>query len=509
MQSEAPRPALSGRLHPLTVVVAIQKEIRWFLLPLVALVLFGTGNAFLFVPALVGAVIAFMQGVVRYYVFSYRLDDTELVIRDGIFARTERHIPLERVQDVQVEQGPVHRLLGLVDVRIQTAGGGDEPEASFSAISAAEAETLRDAVVTRTRRPVATDAPAGEVEHVRPVPPAVIRKLSTRDVIVAGLTSSVIGPFLASVGGLWAFADDVLPDTVYRAIGERLSDAVAGFAAEGFSMRAILYAAAGLVVALALAMAVSGIVSLLLFHGFTLSLDDGNLNRAYGLLTRRASSLPRRRIQVVEIEQGPVRRLLRLAAVRADTAGEAGTEPGKDTGGRDVIVPIMREGEVEDLLPALFPDIEPAPAEWRRVSRRIITRMTVLGSLPLVGVTIAMVTFQGAPVGLWPLALVPLAYAASVMSYRAMGYTLGERYLRTRQGWIGRSTHVVPIRNVQVVVVRQSPIERRTGLATVLVDTAGQAFTGGGPQIRALPLAEARELAAALAHGAARIRYRR
>jgi membrane protein YdbS with pleckstrin-like domain len=65
----------------------------------------------------------------------------------------------------------------------------------------------------------------------------------------------------------------------------------------------------------------------------------------------------------------------------------------------------------------------------------------------------------------------------------------------------------VPIDKIQAVEVRQSPLDRRLGLATLSVDTAGQAYTGGGPQINNLPIDEAREIAGALAHRASATRY--
>ncbi|HZF39912.1 MAG TPA: PH domain-containing protein, partial [Blastocatellia bacterium] len=74
-------------------------------------------------------------------------------------------------------------------------------------------------------------------------------------------------------------------------------------------------------------------------------------------------------------------------------------------------------------------------------------------------------------------------------------------------GWAGRSTHIVPINKIQAVEVSQSPFDRRLGLATLIVDTAGQAYTGGGPQISNLPLDEARAVAGALAHRASATRY--
>jgi hypothetical protein len=45
-------------------------------------------------------------------------------------------------------------------------------------------------------------------------------------------------------------------------------------------------------------------------------------------------------------------------------------------------------------------------------------------------------------------------------------------------------------------------------VATVLVDTAGQAYTGGGPYINNVPAREAIALARALAAKAALVRYR-
>ena len=108
---------------------------------------------------------------------------------------------------------------------------------------------------------------------------------------------------------------------------------------------------------------------------------------------------------------------------------------------------------------------------------------------------------------LWPLVLLPLVYFISAANYRNMGYAMSERYFCSRRGWAGRSTHIVPINKIQAVEISQSPFDRRLGLATLSVDTAGQAYTGGGPQISNLPLDEARAVAGALAHKASAMRY--
>jgi putative membrane protein len=173
-----------------------------------------------------------------------------------------------------------------------------------------------------------------------------------------------------------------------------------------------------------------------------------------------------------------------------------------------VLLPLVRRAEVEQLLPVCFPDLAGESAEWRQVSRLAIRRATLkVAVLSLLGV---VAWWFRAP-GWWalaPLLAIPLSYAINLQSYRHLGYALSERYLRLRRGWLGRTTHIVPVAKVQAVELRQTPFDRRLGLASLYVDTAGQAYTGGGPRLGNLPLAEAQALAQTLAQRAAATVYK-
>jgi putative membrane protein len=102
----------------------------------------------------------------------------------------------------------------------------------------------------------------------------------------------------------------------------------------------------------------------------------------------------------------------------------------------------------------------------------------------------------------WPLLLIPVTYFFHRQSYRYLGYAITQRYLFTREGWLGRATRIIPISKIQGLEITQTPFDRRLGLAGLNIDTAGQAFTGGVPRIRNLPLTEAETLARTLAQQA-------
>ena len=81
----------------------------------------------LFVPAVIG-------GLAKYLSFRYRLGPDELIIREGIVTRNERHVPYARIQNIDLIQNPFHRWFKVAEVRVETASG-DRPEAIMRVLS--------------------------------------------------------------------------------------------------------------------------------------------------------------------------------------------------------------------------------------------------------------------------------------------------------------------------------------------------------------------------------------
>lgn len=510
MQSESlAASGFEGRLHPLTVAFGLFKAARG-IIPVIPLLLFGN-KIYGLVLLLAIAASTVAAALARYFSFTYRIEGNELITQQGILERKQRSIPLERIQEIRVEQGVLHRVFDVVDAKIET-GGGEGAEASLSVLSRSEVERLREAVFERAAK-IRADADAEAVEERIAVAPerVVIRRLRLKDLVLIGLTTNYLISALALAGALWNFAEHFLQDSFYRRAGETIYRESSRFFMRD-AAPAVALAVAGALAVILIGLIVSTIAAIIRFHGFTLSLSGEDLHRRYGLLTRRSSSLPRRRIQVLKIEEKLFRRLFGLATLRADTSGSQRDNEDDDSG-RDVLLPITRRGAIDPLLTVFFPDFDAgstegaAGVEWRRVSRLAIRRGVIKGAAVCALAAATLFVANWGIAALWPLALLPLVYFISVANYRNLGYALSERYFCARRGWAGRSTHIVPINKIQAVEVHQSPFDRRLGLATLSVDTAGQAYTGGGPQINNLPIDEAWEIAGALAHRASATRY--
>lgn len=59
---------------------------------------------------------------VAYRFSSYRIDETGLEIRHGVYWRTTTNVPRSRVQHTDVSQGPIERRFGLGTLVVYTAG---------------------------------------------------------------------------------------------------------------------------------------------------------------------------------------------------------------------------------------------------------------------------------------------------------------------------------------------------------------------------------------------------
>lgn len=495
MPSDEAADARERRLHPLTLVFATAGIARSMLWPAIVGGV-GIGGrleaalpiflAVLAVPALIGA-------VVKYAYFRWRLTADELVLQSGLVSRRNRVIPFARVQNVDVRQGPLQRMAGVAELRVETAGSGQEAEAVLAVLGLAEAQGARAELLARRRR-AADDG--GDAMAQAPEATTLAR-LSTGDVLLAGATANEAGVIAAALAGLLQFADQ-LPFQAVESAAEKVAQRTQG---------ALLLSVATVVLAfLLLGWLISIAGALLRYHGFTLDRAGGELRKRYGLLTVHEGSVPLERVQAVRVEEPVLRRALGCASLQIETAGGA---PGQ-RGGAEAFVPLARRAEVGRLVRGVFDDAEVDGVAFTPVHPRARRRIAVRG---LVAVLVLWIPFWVAraldvqPAGAmapWVAGLLPLPWVLARWQYRHRGWALVPGYLLARSGAVGRVTWIVPDRKLQTLHLRASPFQRRYGLATLVVDTAA-----GGRQAAIVDLAEpvARELLETLrdrARGAAR-----
>lgn len=71
---------------------------------------------------LLAVVVVWLYPPACYRHLRYRIDGTGITIRQGVFWRTQSHLPQARIQHTDVSQGPLQRSYGVATLKLYTAG---------------------------------------------------------------------------------------------------------------------------------------------------------------------------------------------------------------------------------------------------------------------------------------------------------------------------------------------------------------------------------------------------
>jgi putative membrane protein len=234
---------------------------------------------------------------------------------------------------------------------------------------------------------------------------------------------------------------------------------------------------------------------------------DDDLRAEYGLLTRVSKTIPRHRIQAIAIHAGPLHRLFGRSSVQLATAGS--TEGGDGSrADRLWLAPLVQRGGVPALVRRVFPDVDLDAVEWQPISPRTPRRMTRLLLLLLAPAAAAAAWWVGPWTVLPAAALGALAVVHARLYYRHTRWALGPTAVFHRRGFWVQRTAIVRFNKIQSVQRAESPFDRRHGMASLRIDTAGSGRLGQLLDLAFLEAPVADRLFERLACEAARTTFR-
>ncbi|PZN35268.1 MAG: hypothetical protein DIU71_00425 [Proteobacteria bacterium] len=488
------------RLHPLSWLFAFLAFARQLILPAIAFLVFGTRpdgmhwGAWLLAPVLLVA-------LWQQWFYRYGFGPRGLVIRRGLLFRSLRQIDYERIENIDTERGPLHRMFGVAQVKIHTSTGG-RPEALIRVLGLAAVEEMRTRVF-------GAGAPAAREQAAAQHGTRLIH-LAPGELVRYGLIDNRGLVVVVAAGG------------VLHELGlfERLSAQVHG-ALESSAFVELVALGPGLQVALAAAAVLGGLIvtrilsialALITLYDFTLEARGGDLRVRHGLLTRVALTLRTSRIQAVHRTESLLHRLLGRTSLRVDLAGDA--QVGNPQNAQATVrwlAPVCTPGTAPALIAAALPEVNlDVQPDWQPLAPRAgarVFKVTTAIWLLVASAPAFWLLHEWTPLAL--LAGVPGAWLHAHLYVKHTRWALTPDAVMFRRGWLTRALTIVPRDCVQSVRVTRSPFDRRRRMARIIIDTAGGTGGKAAIQIRHLDARAARALAAALYRTATPLRASR
>ncbi len=384
------------RLHPLSPAVRAGRAlIAIGIIFLPTILTGGTSSwdvAWHFVA--VGALI--VLGFVSWLVTRWRIDGHGLRIETGLLRRSSVRYPLSQVQAIDTVRPGLARAFGLAELRLRMGGTGGAARLAYLPVSQADAVRARLLALAQGAHEETPEPADRELVRVPPARVAASLVLSAPAVVILAYVAALA---TASAAGRHGLLGPTLPILLAGVIAiwrrfNRSYHATVAEAPEGLRVRS-------------------------------------------GLVETTAETIPRGRVQAVQLVEPLLWRPFGWCRLEVDVAGRVRDRNDAGRGKRRLrtLLPVGTRAEAEQLLALVVPG---APLPELRPPRRARWKSPIL--------------------------------------YRRLSFAFDARYAVATGGRIARVASWVPLTKVQSLRRIEGPVQRRLGLATVCLDTAGRNF---------------------------------
>ncbi len=270
------------------------------------------GDGYFFYVLLGTIVLTFFSGIASWYRFRFRIVDGELQIKKGIIVRKQVYMSKERIQVIDITEGIVQRIFGLVKVEVKTAGGGTET-ATINAITQEEAEELKRELKSKSKPKTDTSDAEDTIETYEEVIDDEYLDewtITTKELVLAAFTSGNFG-LIASIlgatsGQLDAFVNDETIDYV--------KDLLPGMGNVTFVITIVI-------AILLISWTLSFLGVIFNYSDFSVKKTEKELHIRSGLIERKHITIPFNRIQAIRFTEGILRQPLGCGMLYVESAG--------------------------------------------------------------------------------------------------------------------------------------------------------------------------------------------
>ncbi len=403
-----------------------------------------------------------------YWYYRFQISNDEFIINKGFLKKTKLSIPLNRIQTVNVKQNLIQQVFNIVTVIIDSAGATKE-EIKITAVKRAVANAIQEAVkndkILHEKNVIKTEtetkAHQKETENTKKT--KLILKLNIFDVAKVGLTQNHLKSLMLIFGVILYLFNQVnqISKNAAKEYSDKGIETIQGLG-EGvifWSFMAILV--------LFFAVLISFASSFIAFFNFKIQQQKNTFKVSFGLLSYREISVPLSKIQMLVINENPLRNLLNFKNIEFKQAISGNKQKKK----QKIIVPACKIKQQKEIQQLIFESDKFIFSNVIKTHWIYFVRNHILFTLLLILPTIY---FNWKDSEYWTFVaiyeLVLISYL--VLSYFRRGFRLSENVTEITKGSIEKNTILQHNFKLQAVKYSQSIIMKRRNLASLTLYSA-------------------------------------
>ena len=459
---------------------SLQKTVRafWPML-IILLVNFKTINKLLLFGGIVGVVILIaIISYLQYWFFTFHIDDesNEFVIQKGVLNKTRITIQLHKIQQVNINQSLIQRVVGVHKLEIDTAGS-DKKEASISAISHSLATILKERLINHsTENEVIKESKAVEQSSYDFI------KIGLPSLIKIGFTSNYIRSFAL----IFVFFTTII-ENVQQLNSEVIDEDKVNNYLDTLPIITSFFLIVGVIILLILI--VNLVRTILKYFDFTIQKSKQSIILSYGLLATKNTLLNPNKVQKIKVTQNYFQRKLDVTTIGID---QASSDVDKVKEKDKIEVPGCTAKERDAILSLLLGQLPVKGVKYLPNWRKLAVNTFFLLILPVlillfVNSKIHFITWND-----WAIYCILFSlFSGTLLWFSFKNYKLfvSQDFITKQNGAWDIDTTIIEPYKIQAIETQQFFWQKITNIGSVTLSTAGGTVsftTGNYTQIKQL-----------------------
>ena len=442
----------------------LQKTVRafWPIL-LIWLVKFDSLNKAMIFGGIVAVIsIIAVFSYLQYHFFTFHIDEetNEFIIQKGVLNRTKIAIQLHKIQQVNINQSLIQRLIGVYKLEIDTAGS-DKKEASISAISHELATILKERLINHYE----IENPIFE-ENIEEKLISFL-KISLLSLIKIGFTSNYVKSFAL----LFVFFTTIIENIRQLSDNEVINEDDVSNYFDRFSMYSSI--GLGIVIVIILVLMVNLVRTIIKYFDFSIQKNKHSILLSYGLLATKNTLLNPNKVQKIVITQNFFQKKLDILTIGVHQASsDAEKVKEKDK----IEVPGCTKLESDEILKLLFNKHPKKGKLYLPNWRKLAVNLFFLLFLPLLIYFIIKLNSDFFTWNEWFIYSTIFTFFAGILiwfSYKNYKLFVANDFIIKQNGAWDIDNSIVEPYKIQAITTQQFFWQKATNIGSVTLSTAG------------------------------------
>lgn len=410
------------------------------------------------ITALISAVITFID--FKYFTFQFDFDKNDFIIKKGFFKKTKLSVPLSKIQQINLNQNFIHKILNLYEIQMDTAGS-DSKEVSIKAVDkniALDIKKFTDFLKNNNSK----------IEIKKTINDDEL-EIDFFTLIKIGLTSRYFQT-LGFIAALFFGALEYL-----NALNINIIPSFSSFIKSGnFGFVAILIYTVIIIFAVFSSNLISTVIK---FYRFSAKKLNNNLTVSYGLISSKTILMSPNKVQVFSYTQNWIQNKIDLCNIVIYQASSSiSTLSEKSNDGSKVYIPGANSFDRKKIFQFIYKSNDKNEILIKPNIRKFFVNLFLIGILPsaiLFTLNYFFNFFETINYLVIQLIFIMFSFLISYRLYKNSFLSISENFIKVQSGFWDIKTRIIEIHKIQSIVIDQDIWYKRLNLADLTICTAG------------------------------------